>query len=47
MVMTASGYRSLPGTTVGVAGRHDGEKSSLAHVSLPHNHTFLVSEQAS
>ena len=34
MVMTASSYRSPPGTTVGVAGRRDSRTSSLTHVAL-------------
>ena len=34
MVMAASSSRNLPGTTVVVAGRHDSETSSLAHVCL-------------
>ena len=34
MVMTASSYRNLPGTTVGVAGRRDRRTSSLTHVAL-------------
>ena len=34
MAMTASSYRSPPGTTVGVAGRRDSRTSSLTHVAL-------------
>ena len=34
MVMTASSYRSPPGTTVGVAGRRDSRTSSLTHVAI-------------
>ena len=34
MVMTASSYMSLSGTTAGVAGTHDSKTSSLAHACL-------------
>ena len=55
MVMTASSERSLLGTTLGVAGRHDSKTSSFAHECLaqvrektfPSHHTFMVAELAS